>query len=317
MSWDRDSLWAKSKLYFERSFEVDRTNEIFGLWCAMGLELLSRSTIANFSPVLLAEPDSDQKHILSALGLGSSTAQRKSISTSQVLRLCKELIPQFTDYEHSIASALAGRRNEELHSGTAAFIEYKHQAWIGGFYKCCKVLAESQGESLTSLLGEDEAKTAENIIEELNNEVTSKVKSKIAAFAKVFADKSPEEQSSLKAHALAQSEQLSHRQHHRVECPACKAIATVQGDTYGREQIEHKDQEIIVRQSVIPTKFSCKSCGLNLDGYGELTVANIADHFTHRVHYTPEEFYELVDPNDRAAMDSYAEAHGYYYFSND
>ena len=317
MSWDRDSLWAKSKLYFERSFEVDVTNEIFGLWCAMGLELLSRSTIANFSPVLLAEPDSEQKNVLSALGLGSSTSQRKSISTSQVLRLCKELIPQFTDYEHSIASALANRRNEELHSGAAAFIEYKHQTWIGGFYKCCKVLTEAQGESLTSLLGEDEAKTAENIVEALNNEVTSKVKSKIAAFAKVFSDKNPEEQSILKSNALAQSEQLSHRQHHRVECPACKAVATVQGDTYGREQIEHKDQEIIVRQSVIPTKFSCKSCGLNLDGYGELTAANIADHFTHRIHYTPEEFYELVDPNDRAAMDSYAESHGYYYFSNE
>lgn len=317
MSWDRDSLWTKSKLYFERSFEVDRTNDVFGLWCAMGLELLSRSAIAKFSPLLLAEPDNEQRNLLSALGLGSSTAQRKSIATSQVLRLCKELIPQFTDYEHSIASALAGRRNEELHSGTAAFIEYKHQAWIGGFYKCCKVLAEAQGESLVSLFGDDEAKTAQKIIDEVNSEVTSKVKSKIAAFAKVFAEKEPEEQGRLKANAMAQSEELSHRQHHKVECPACKSTATVQGDTYGREQIENKEDEIIVRQSVIPTKFSCKACGLALDGYGELNAANIANHFTHRVHFTPEEYYELVDPNDRDTMNSYAEMHGYYYFSND
>ncbi|WP_420590210.1 hypothetical protein [Bacterioplanoides sp.] len=316
MSWDKDSLWAKSKLYFERSFEVDRTDDVFGLWCAMGLELLSRSTIANFSPMLLAEPDKDQRNLLTALGLGSSTAQRKSIPTNQVLRLCKELIPQFTDDELSIALALAGRRNEELHSGTAAFVEYKHQKWIGGFYKCCKVLAEAQGESLTSLLGE-EAQTAEKIIDELKDEVTSKVKSRIAAYAKVFGEKEPDKQESLKQESEKQGLSLSHHKHHRVECPACKCVATVQGDTYGREQIENKEDEIVVRQSVIPTKFSCDACGLKLNGYGELMAANVADHFTHRVHYTPEEFYELVDPNDRDAMDAYAEEHGYYHFSND
>ena len=117
--------------------------------------------------------------------------------------------------------------------------------------------------------------------------------------------------------AEKQSEILSHQQHHRVTCPACKCVATVQGDTYGREQVENKDDEIIVRQSVIPTKFVCNSCTLKLSGYGELIAANVADHFTHRIHYTPEEFYELVDPNDGEAMQSYAEDHGFYFFSND
>lgn len=317
MSWDREPLWTKARLYFERSFEVVRTDDVFGLWCAMGLELLSRSTVAHFNPVLLAEPDKDQRHILSALGLGSSSVQRKSIATSQVLRLCKELIPEFTDDELSVALALAGRRNEELHSGSAAFLEYKHHQWIGGFYKCCKVLAEAQGESLTSLLGDDEAQTAQRIIEEVKGEVTTKIKNKIAAFARVFSEKDPETRAFLKLEAETQGEVLSHTGHHKVDCPACKCVATVQGDAYGRENIENKEDEIIVRQSVIPTKFSCKACGLNLNGYGELMAANVADHFTHRVHYTPEEFYELVDPNDRETMDSYAENHGYYHFSND
>ncbi|EPF2682655.1 hypothetical protein ACSL9E_004311 [Vibrio vulnificus] len=317
MSWDKDSLWTKSKVYFERAFNADRTDEVFGLWCAMGLELLSRSTIANFSPVLLAEPDKDHKHVLSALGFGSSSAQRKSISTSQVLRLCKDLIPQFTDAELSVASALAGRRNEEVHSGSAAFVEYKPQQWIGGFYKCCKVLAEAQGESLTSLFGEDEAHTAEKIIQELDGQVASKVKNTIAAYAKVFTGKEIDEQDSLRKEAEKQGEALSYKMHHRVTCPACKCVGTVQGDTYGREQVENAEDEIIVRQSVIPTKFSCLACGLKLSGYGELSVANIADHFTHRIHYTPEEFYELVDPNDSEAMRSYAEDHGFYFFSND
>jgi len=317
MSWEREPLWTKSKLYFERAFDVDRTDDVFGLWCAMGLELLSRSTVSYFSPVLLAEPDKDHRHVLSALGFGTTTSQRKSIATSQVLRLCKELIPKFTDDELTIASALAGRRNEELHSGAAAFMEYKHQQWIGGFYKCCKILAEAQGESLTSLFGDGEAKTAEQIIQEVEGEVTNKVKSKIAAYAKVFGEKGSGEQKELKDAAEKQGEKLSHQQHHKVQCPACKCVATVQGDTYGREQIESREDEIVVRQSVIPTKFLCDACGLKLTGYGELLAANVADHFTHRAHYTPAEFYELVDPNDRDAMDSYAEDHGYFHFSND
>lgn len=317
MSWEKEPLWTKSKMYFERAFEADRTDDVFGLWCAMGLELLSRSTLSHFSPVLLAEPDKDHRHVLSALGLGANVSQRKSIATSQVLRLCKELIPQFTDDELTIALALAGRRNEELHSGAAAFLEYKHQQWIGGFYKCCKILAEAQGESLISLFGEEEARTAERIIQEVDTQVTSKVKAKIAAYAKVFGEKDPADQQELRDASEKQGEKLSHRQHHRVPCPACKCVATVQGDTYGREQIENREDEIVVRQSVIPTKFACDACGLKLAGYGELLAANVADHFTHRVHYTPEEFYELVDPNDSETMRSYAEDHGYYFFSND
>ncbi|MBX9735075.1 MAG: hypothetical protein K2X37_13540 [Chitinophagaceae bacterium] len=178
-------------------------------------------------------------------------------------------------------------------------------------------MAEAQGESLTSLLGDDEAKLAEKVIEEINLEVTGKVKSKIAAFQKVFSEKDEPEQARRKRESVLLAEQLCHQEHHRVECPACKSVATVQGDKYGREQIENTGDEIIVRQSVIPTKFSCKACDLTLSGYSELIVANIADHFTNRVHYTPEEFYELVDPNDREVMDSYAEDNGYYNFSND
>jgi len=317
MSWDRDPLWAKSRLYFERAFEIDREDDSFGLWCAMGLELLARASVAKFSPTLLAEPDRDHKYLLISLGLGSAKTSRKSIATNQVLSLCKTLITDFTDEQFKVASALTGRRNEELHSGIAAFSEYTTQQWIAGFYKCCKILAESQDESLTSLFGDDEAKTAENIISEVDGKVTQKIQSLIAAHRKVFEGKEKNEREELKLESEKQGKVLSHMKHHCVECPSCKCVATVQGDTYGREQIEHGEDEIIVRQSVIPTKFSCTACGLKLNGYGELSSANVANHFTNRSHYTPEDYYELVDPNDTEAMDSYAEDHGYFHFSND
>jgi len=317
MSWDRDSLWAKSRVYFERAFDTDREDDIFGLWCAMGLELLARAAVANVSPTLLAMPDKEQKFLLIALGHGSAKIPRRSIATNQVLALCKTLIRDFTEEQFKLASALTGRRNEELHSGTAAFSEYTTQQWIAGFYQCCKILAESQGESLINLFGDDEAKIAEKIITEVTYKTTQKIQSKIAAHKKVFDGKEEIEKESLRAETKKQGEILSHQKHHCVECPACKCTATVQGDAYGREQIKHAEDEIIVRQSVIPTKFICLACELKLNGYGELLSANVANHFTHRVNYSPEGFYGLIDPDNIEDMELYIEEHHIENYIND
>lgn len=317
MSWDNESLWSKSRLYFQRAFNEDRSSEVFGLWCAMGLEILSRSTISHFNPCLLAEPDREQKNLLAVLGFNANLSQAKSISMMQVIKLCKDLIPDFTDDESKIALALAGRRNEEVHSGTAAFVEYKPQQWIGGFYKCCKVLSHAQNKNLDDLFGTDEATAAELIISELDKQVRREVTSRIAAYKNVYDNKSPDEKETLRLTAEQQGETLSHSKHHKVNCPACSCIATVYGDEYGKEYVENKDEEIITRISVVPTSFQCPACGLKLNGYAQLAAAGVADNYTNRTHYTPQEYYELIDPTDHESMASYAEDQGYYHFSND
>lgn len=317
MSWNNDALWAKSKVFFQRAMNEDRNSESFGLWCAMGLELLSRSTISSFSPCLLAEPDKEQKNLLSALNLGANLTQARSIATSQVLKLCKDLIPEFTESEFTVASALAGRRNEEVHSGSAPFLEYKPQQWLGAFYKCCKILSEAQHKNLVDLFGQEEAGVAENVISELQQQVTQQVKGLISAHLKVFEAKTAEEKQSLCNAAAEQGEILSQNKHHRVKCPACTCTATVQGNEYGSERVEIKEDEIITRRDVIPTTFACPACGLKLNGYAQLVAAGVADHYTNRTHHTPHEYYELIDPNDHESIASYAEDHGFYQFSND
>lgn len=317
MSWDNDSLWTKSRVYFQRAFNEERNSDVFGLWCAMGLELLSRSAISFISPCLLAEPDKEQRNLLAALGLNTKVSQTRSISTTQVLKLCKELITDFNDTEYAIALTLAGRRNEEVHTGTAAFVEYKQQQWIGEFYKCCSVLSLAQDRSLEELFGDDEAAAAQSIIIELDKQVKKQVLDQIQAYAKVFNDKTPEDRDALKVLAQQKGEMLAHTKHHKVICPACSCIATVHGNEFGKLQIENTGEEIITRRSVIPNSFSCSGCGLKLNGYAQLVAAGVADHYTNRTHYTPEEYYELVDPNDSEAMASFAEDHGYWSFSND
>lgn len=76
MSWDREPLFAKASLYFEKAFEQDREEPFFGLWCAMGLELLLRSAVSNVSPTLLAEPQRDHQNLLHALNLDPQKVEK-------------------------------------------------------------------------------------------------------------------------------------------------------------------------------------------------------------------------------------------------
>ncbi|MGB7306414.1 MAG: hypothetical protein WBD13_19235, partial [Burkholderiaceae bacterium] len=253
----------------------------------------------------------------------SSSNAPKGIPMIQVLSLCRVLVPGFTDDEFKTSSSLLNRRNEELHTGAAAFETFPTQTWLAGFYRTCQLLAEHQGESLDSLLGTDEAKMAVEMLGKVEASVLGKVKASIAAHAKVFDARDQEERTKLSTESESKSDNLSHRGHHRVNCPACKSVATVQGTTYGGERLEHKDELIIVRENVIPTRFHCLACDLKLDGYQELVAAGIGDHFTHRAEYYPPDYYELVDPSDHETMSKYAEDQGYiqddrfYGFSND
>lgn len=298
MSWEREPLFTKAKLHFEKAYDEDKEDSYFGLWCAMGLELLARAAISHVSPTLLAEPDREHQNLLHALKLGSAKTQRKSIGMIQVITLCKTLIPDFTDANFKIASAIINRRNEEIHSGAAAFEEYPTQQWIAGFYKCSKILCEFQDETLNSLFGGEIQKEAELILAEIEEEVIGKTKSLIAAHKKVFDNKETEIQEKLKEAAQKNGDRVAYRGFHRVQCPACNCTATVIGEPYGKENVENNDDEIIVRQSILPTKFNCIACELKLNGYNSLSAAGIANHYTRRNTYSPEEYYDMINPED-------------------
>lgn len=298
MSWEREPLFTKAKLFFEKANEEDKDELYFGLYCALGLELLARSAVSSVSPTLLGEPDKDHKNLLHALNLGSAKSQPKSIGIVQVLILCQHLITDFTESNFKIAKAIVNRRNEEVHSGGAAFDEYPTQKWIAGFYKCCKLLSEFQSESLNSLFGEEIQEEAELILEVIEEEVIGKTKTLIAAHKKVFENKEVEVKETLKNEAEKLGASLAYKGHHRVNCPSCTCISTVFGEPYGKHKIEHTDDEIIVRQSILPTKFNCTACELKFTGYSSLKAADIASHYTRTNWYTPEGYYDLINPDD-------------------
>ncbi|MET4599894.1 hypothetical protein [Stenotrophomonas sp. 2694] len=319
MSWDKESLWQKSILFMERAFKEEREGDVFPLWASMGLELLCRSAVAHVSPLLLAEPERDQKNALHILGFGTSSP--RSINTTQVLGLCKVLFTDFTDEEVKAASTLIGRRNEELHTGAAAYAAFRVQDWLPGFFRCCDVLATAIGQSLEALLGPEEATAARDTLVAADKSIGSNVKTDILAHAKVFKAKDEAERKVLAEASQRLGDELAGQRHHRVVCPACECVATVQGADVGKQKVEHGDGCIVVRQTVLPNRFNCSACGLKLAGYQALRAAGVADHFTRRSEFTPSEYYELVDPEDSSVMDEYmrdyAERHDYYQFNND
>jgi len=302
MSWDRDPLWAKARLFFQRAFNTQRDDPTFGLWCSLGLELLARAALASVSPTLLAQPQNDQRNLLHVVHSESELLSPKSIAATLVFDLCERMFSVFSEEDRKLAFALLNRRNAELHSGAAAFEEYPPSQWLAGFYRACRSLTTVLEESLENLFGEQEAKFAEEILAENRDKVKKEVLSAIAAHKKVFAAKQPDEQETAKLEADELGQELSTQRHHRVTCPACGCTGTVQGRPFGKEHVAHEeDGEIIVRQAVSPTEFSCSACGLKLASYAQLETAGLGDHYTRKTTYSAEEYYGLIDPDDLAS----------------
>jgi hypothetical protein len=154
------------------------------------------------------------------------------------------------------------------------------------------------GECLVSLFGEEEANVATRILTENQSDVRQRIQSSIAAHRKVFQDKSEQERKDATTKAEELGSQLAMQRHHRVTCPACQCIATVQGTPFGKDHITQGDGCIVVRQPVSPTSFSCSACGLKLQGYAELEAANLGGHYTRTRTCSPEEYYGLINPED-------------------
>ena len=297
MSWERDPLWAKSRLFFERAFTVSRDDPMFGLFCSFGLELLARAALASVSPTLLAEPEQVHRNLLHALNRGKDRTQRRSIPTARVFLLCQTLFEEFSGEDLKASIALVNRRNEELHSGAAPFDEYATTQWLAGFFRACQSLVAILGEKLETLFNEDEARVAQEVLDDTREEVRQRVESTIASYRKVFDESDEPKRCALRTDAESETTALSTKGHHLVECPACKCRATVQGTPYGKEDVTAKDREIVVRQPVTPRSFACLACGLRLRGYGELEVARLGGRYRRTTRCSPEDYYGLVDPD--------------------
>lgn len=288
-SWSSDALFAKALLFSDQMNAAAADEWKFGLWSALSLELLARASLANISPVLLADPQ-NWRNTMHALG-NAPTAKKfspTSIGTKEALARLNELLPNFTQEIAGFCSKHVERRNAELHTGETVFSGLGTSEWLPKYYKACKVLLQSMDKELSDFVSDPD--TAEELIASLDDAAAKAVQQDINAHAKVWGNKSQDDRDS----AILQAQAWATRHSgHRVECPACGSPALLQGSPSGPVATTVGDDEVIQRQTMLPTSFECIACGLKISGFSKLSACGLGDAFSAKTIYTAAEFFEL------------------------
>ncbi|WP_020565896.1 hypothetical protein [Methylosarcina fibrata] len=287
--WSSDTLLAKAQLYIEQMNSTVADEWKYGLWSALSLELLARAALAHISPVLLADAQ-NWRNIMHALGK-APTAKKftpTSIGTKEVLVRLNELLPDFNQEVAGFCSKHVERRNAELHSGEIVFTGLGTAEWLPKFYRSCKILLESMGKQLADFVSDPER--ALEMIASLNDAAAKAVDQDIKAHATVWSNKLEEERKSATLQATAWA---TRHAGHRVSCPSCASPAILHGNPSGPVSTRVGDDEVIQRQTMLPSAFECIACGLKISGYSKLSACGLGDAFSSTTTYTAAEFFDL------------------------
>ena len=287
--WSSDALFEKAKLYVQQMESQPIEEWQFGLWSSLALELMARASLAHISPILLAE-NKDWHHIAHAIGQ-MPTAKRytpRSISTSDVVGRLAELVPSFSSDMVGFVTEHTARRNAELHSGELAFEQLGTSKWLPNFYACSKVLIEAMGQTLQDVYSD--VQQVEQMIDSIKDDAAKSVNQDINAHKKVWTNKNDKERERADDQATA----WAIRQNgHRVSCPSCDCPALVQGSPSGPIYQKVQDEDIVERQSQVPSRFECIACGLKVAGLARLVACGLGDPFTETSTYAVAEFFDL------------------------
>ena len=208
-----------------------------------------------------------------------------------------ELVPEFTEEVAGFCSNHVGRRNAELHTGETVFTKLGTSEWLPRFYEACEILLKSMNKSLNDFVTDSEQ--ANSMIESLKDATAKAVQKDINAHAQVWNNKSPEE----REEAILQATAWATRQSgHRVKCPACESPSLLQGSPSGAVSTKISEDEMIQRQSMLPSSFECIACRLKISGFSKLSSCGLGDAFSARNSYTAAEFFGLYTEEDMENM---------------
>jgi hypothetical protein len=287
-AWDSDQLWLKAKAYIDKANEVEHGDPHFPFWSALSLELLTRAALTYIHPVLNADPREDT-NLLYACGF--EIGQPRSLPAHAVYLRLEKTVKGFGKAQRELCDFLALLRNQELHSGELPFDNLKESKWLPRFYEVCEILCVSMNKELEDLLGTDLADAARKLIHTLAKETEGTVKSRIAAHAKVFAEKEPDDQSSLQGNAKAALLKLPpHSQ--REHCPACKTFGLLTGQLIRSLPTVYFEDRLWTDQEYLATEFECLACELKLRNVEEIIFAGIEPRFTLQTETSLHELYE-------------------------
>jgi len=304
--WSEGALFNKALVYVDKMEEHNPDDWEYGFWSSLGLECLCRSALAHVSPTLLADKK-DWRNTHYALG-NPPTAIRfspKSAGAQEVLDMLGELVPGFTESK-AFCSEHMGRRNAELHSGDLEFQDLETGRWLPKFFAACKILLAFTGKDLSDLF--TDAKSAEELIAASQDAAAKAIERDLVTYKERWAAKDSAE----KALASAQSQVWASKEKgHRAKCPACENVGLLRGVAQGAVATKVDEDEIIQKQTVMPSSFECVACGLKIAGLSKLVACGLGNAFTETSKSSAAEFFGLYTEDEmeeaRASFPEYAD----------
>jgi hypothetical protein len=291
-TWSPEALFNKALLYVGEMQRYTADDWHFAFWSSLSLEMVARAAVAHISPTLLAAANRGDgwRNVYHALGHQSTKKgfRPNSAMTNEVLSILKEVLTDFTQELVDFCITHCARRNAELHSGEDAFTGLGTSTWLPKYYASCDVLLRSMGKSLSDLF--DNPKTAQDLIGSLKDTAAKAVEKDIEIHKQIWENKSAGERQTSLAQAVAWA---TRRAGHRVKCPACDSPAILRGSGQGAVTTEVGLDEVVQRQTMLPSSFECVACGLKISGLSRLSASGLGDAFTSTSTTSPADFFGL------------------------
>ncbi|WP_425074403.1 hypothetical protein [Sagittula sp. S175] len=282
---DPNALYAKSQVYIKRALirHSQSEDEEYQLWASLSLELLGKSALATIHRSLVSDPTHFES-LFAAVGLKAST-DIKTITAKTLFQRLQKIIPAFDEKVEKFCNQVSFRRNSELHSGESPFAAIQKGKWEAEFWYSVEVVLLHMGKTLEDWLGTHDAKTPAEILEKARHAKTDAIATRIQRRKDEFSLRKRKDQESAieESHGLSawDFKKLLHRYEQVWEqpCPSCSADAFIGGNLVEEEILDQYGDEWsaweAVHQYFVAEEFECRVCGLQLEGYDEISLAGI------------------------------------------
>jgi molybdopterin converting factor small subunit len=308
MTWDASKYLAKAKRYWSKASGLPRDDDQFLLHVSFFCEFFIRGLLVLKSPVLNADLSEDS--LLYAAGVDSSDAP-KTVGLRTAIGRLKAAYPELKALSFDPIQILVDARNRELHGETDDISAQDANQILPAVYLLVVKGAESTGQVLADLMGQEDADTASAAAKAVLKDRTRRVRNDISNAKDRFFERPKEEQEELRKKeaqfGYAVQANGIHLKSHK--CPACAAMAVLGGKPVGVSREFLRDGSLMYETRVQPAAFSCNVCGLQLNGLAELMAAGFPHEITTLDERDPVEFFN-VDPMEYVDTDEIIREYG-------
>jgi hypothetical protein len=216
-----------------------------------------------------------------------------------VLNRLTVVVDGFTDADFKVGTSVTEMRNAELHSADLPFETFKSSLWLPRLLQTSSVLCESVGKTLVDLLGNEDAATATEMIEALQEGLKKEAHEAVAAAKKAFELLGIEERLEKVKQAKADAAVARQWDDLVVTCPACGADALLVGKAGRVIESTATEDGVEEKTVVMPATLRCTACGLMLGKHGHLYHLGLGNEFTVTQVIEPVEYFGIeFDPAD-------------------